>query len=98
MRPLKIKYFLLILNLHIIIKQILDILFYSINYFHGLQRKSSGSAEKLGGGVVSGVHVRSITWDNMQENNAVIIETDELEPFQVKAVIAADGVNSEIVS
>ena len=25
-----------------------------------------------------------------------IIETDELEPFQVKAVIAADGVNSEV--
>jgi len=59
-------------------------------------KEASQSAEKLGGGVVSGVHVRSITWDNMQDNNAVIIETDELEPFQVKAVIAADGVNSEI--
>jgi len=51
------------------------------------------SAENLGGGIVSGVHVRSIIW---KDENTIIIETDELEPFQVKAVIAADGVNSEI--
>jgi electron transfer flavoprotein-quinone oxidoreductase len=51
------------------------------------------SAEKSGGGIVSGVHLRSITW---RDENTIIIETDELEPFQVKAVIAADGVNSEV--
>jgi electron transfer flavoprotein-quinone oxidoreductase len=51
------------------------------------------AAEKQGGGIVSGVHVRSVSWDN--EGHAVI-ESDELEPFEVKAVIAADGVNSEI--
>ncbi len=51
------------------------------------------SAENLGGGIVLGVHVRSIIW---KDENTIIIETDELEPFQVKAVIAADGVNSEV--
>jgi electron transfer flavoprotein-quinone oxidoreductase len=51
------------------------------------------SAENLGGGIVLGVHVKSIIW---KDENTIIIETDELEPFQVKAVIAADGVNSEI--
>ena len=40
-----------------------------------------------------GVHVKIISW---MDENTIIIETDELEPFQVKAVIAADGVNSEI--
>jgi electron transfer flavoprotein-quinone oxidoreductase len=42
---------------------------------------------------VSGVHVRSIT---QQGEARTLVETDELEPFEVKAVIAADGVNSEI--
>jgi electron transfer flavoprotein-quinone oxidoreductase len=51
------------------------------------------SAEKSGGGIVSGIHLRSIT---LIEENTITIETDELEPFQVKAVIAADGVNSEV--
>ncbi len=51
------------------------------------------SAEKTGGGIVTGIHVRSIMWE---DENTIIIETDELEPFQVKAVIAADGVNSEM--
>ncbi|HEX6067436.1 MAG TPA: FAD-dependent oxidoreductase, partial [Nitrososphaera sp.] len=50
------------------------------------------AAEKHGGGIVSGVHVRSIGWSD----GRAVIETDELEPFEVKAVIAADGVNSEI--
>ena len=50
------------------------------------------SAERQGGGIVSGVHVRSIN----REDARTIVETDELEPFEVKAVIAADGVNSEI--
>lgn len=50
------------------------------------------AAEKQGGGIVSGVHVRSIGWSD----GRAVLETDELEPFEVKAVIAADGVNSEI--
>src|ERR671924_168301 len=50
------------------------------------------SAEKQGGGIVSGVHVRSISW----QEEKTLIETDELEPFEAKAVIAADGVNSEV--
>ncbi|MDH3361001.1 MAG: NAD(P)/FAD-dependent oxidoreductase [Nitrosopumilus sp.] len=51
------------------------------------------TAEKLGGGVIPGVHVKSISWNEL--GNA-IIQTDELDDFEVKAVIAADGVNSEI--
>ncbi|HEY6535933.1 MAG TPA: NAD(P)/FAD-dependent oxidoreductase [Candidatus Nitrosocosmicus sp.] len=51
------------------------------------------SAETLGGGIISGIHVKMLSWI---DENTIIIETDELEPFQVKAVIAADGVNSEI--
>ncbi len=53
---------------------------------------ASESAEKQGGGIVSGVHVRSLRW----QDDKTIIETDELEPFEVKAIIAADGANSEI--
>ncbi len=56
-------------------------------------KQAGEAAEKQGGGVVSGVHVRSIDWN---DEGRAIIETDELEPFDVKAVIAADGVNSEI--
>ena len=48
-------------------------------------------AAKVGGGIVSGVHVRNIVW----QNGKTIVEIDELEPIEVKAVIAADGVNSE---
>ncbi|HEY6404690.1 MAG TPA: electron transfer flavoprotein, partial [Nitrososphaeraceae archaeon] len=50
------------------------------------------SAEKQGGGIVSGVHVKNILW----QDGKTIIETDELKEFQVSAIIAADGVNSEI--
>ncbi|MDH3657340.1 MAG: NAD(P)/FAD-dependent oxidoreductase [Nitrosopumilus sp.] len=56
-------------------------------------RQAIESSEKLGGGIIPGVHVRSISWD---DNGNAIIQTDELEEFEVKAVIAADGVNSEI--
>jgi electron transfer flavoprotein-quinone oxidoreductase len=56
--------------------------------------QAAESAEKNGGGVVSGVHVKNITWQNGLDKT--IIETDELEEFEVKAVIAADGVNSEV--
>ena len=55
-------------------------------------KQASESAERQGGGIVSGVHVRSLTW----QNGKTIIETDEIEPFEAKAVIAADGVNSEV--
>jgi len=51
------------------------------------------TAQKFGGGIIPGVHVKSITWN---ENGKTIIQTDELEEFEVKSVIAADGVNSEI--
>ena len=54
------------------------------------------AAEKHGGGIVSGVHVRSVRWNSNNNDGRAIIESDELEPFEVKAVIAADGVNSEI--
>ena len=50
------------------------------------------TAEKQGGGIVSGVHVKNITW----HQGKTIIETDELKDFEVKAIIAADGVNSEL--
>ena len=50
------------------------------------------SAEKCGGGIVPGVHVNSISWNH---NGSTVIKTDELDEFEVKAVIAADGVNSE---
>lgn len=56
-------------------------------------RQAGEAAEKQGGGIVSGVHVRSIGWNGQGH---AVIETDELEPFEAKAVIAADGVNSEI--
>jgi len=50
------------------------------------------NAEKVGGGIIPGVHVNSISFDGYSS----IIITDEIEEFQVKAIIAADGVNSEI--
>lgn len=55
-------------------------------------KQASESAERQGGGIVSGVHVRSLRW----QDEKTTIETDELEPFEAKAVIAADGVNSEV--
>jgi electron transfer flavoprotein-quinone oxidoreductase len=57
-------------------------------------KEAEESAEKQGGGIIRGVHVESILWDN--HGSKTVIETNELEQFQVKAVIAADGVNSEI--
>ncbi|MDE1861596.1 MAG: electron transfer flavoprotein [Thaumarchaeota archaeon] len=50
------------------------------------------AAEKQGGGVVSGVHVSAIRW----EGQRTIVQTDELEEIEAKAIIAADGVNSEV--
>ena len=51
------------------------------------------TAQKFGGGIIPGVHVKSITWN---ESGIAVIHTDELEEFEVRAIIAADGVNSEI--
>jgi len=50
------------------------------------------NAEKVGGGIIPGVHVSSISFDGP----SAIIITDEIEEFEVKAIIAADGVNSEV--
>lgn len=55
-------------------------------------QQTDESAQKHGGGIVPGVHVNSITWNN----GKTIIQTNELEDIETKAVIAADGVNSEI--
>src|ERR671910_1793853 len=57
-------------------------------------KEAQESAEKHGGGIITGVHVRSLKWD--ENSSKIIIETDELAEFETKAVIAADGVNSEI--
>jgi electron transfer flavoprotein-quinone oxidoreductase len=55
--------------------------------------QANENAQKYGGGIVPGVHVNSIAWDN---NDKTIVQTNELEEIEVKSVIAADGVNSEI--
>jgi electron transfer flavoprotein-quinone oxidoreductase len=55
-------------------------------------KQAGENAERQGGGFVSGVHVRGVSWNG----DKTIVETDELEPFEVKAIIAADGVNSEL--
>jgi len=55
-------------------------------------RQAVESAEKMGGGIIPGVHVKSISWNGQK----AIIQTDELDEFEVKAIIAADGVNSEV--
>src|SRR5918911_1101200 len=64
-----------------------------LNSLNGWFAKQAGeSAERHGGGIVSGVHVHSLDW----HDGKIVIETDELEPFEARAVIAADGVNSEV--
>ena len=55
--------------------------------------RASEMAEKQGGGIISGVHVRDIQFS---KDMKALIYTDELEEFKAKTVIAADGVNSEI--
>lgn len=76
---------------------------YQINYAYSvllsklipwLAKEASDMSEKMGGGIISGVHVRSVGWE--RDSNDIVIETDELEPFRVRAVIAADGTNSEL--
>jgi electron transfer flavoprotein-quinone oxidoreductase len=53
---------------------------------------ASESAEKHGGGIITGVHVSDIHWID----NKTIVRTNELEEFEVRSIIAADGINSEI--
>jgi electron transfer flavoprotein-quinone oxidoreductase len=55
-------------------------------------KEASEAAQRYGGGIIPGVHVSSIEW----HQDITIITTDELEEFQVKAIIASDGVNSEV--
>ncbi|NHI03149.1 hypothetical protein DYY67_0270 [Candidatus Nitrosotalea sp. TS] len=55
-------------------------------------QQAGEAAQKHGGGIITGVHVSAIRW----EDGRTIIQTDELEEIEVKAIIAADGVNSEI--
>jgi len=57
-------------------------------------KQAEESAEKLGGGIIPGVHVKSLSWN--EQTGTIILQTDELDEFEVKAVIAADGVNSEV--
>jgi len=56
--------------------------------------QASESAQKYGGGIIPGVHVTSIEW--YKQNASTVVTTSEIEEFEVKAIIAADGVNSEI--
>jgi electron transfer flavoprotein-quinone oxidoreductase len=56
-------------------------------------QQADESAQKYGGGIVPGVHVNSVIWDN---DGRTIIQTDELEEIEARSIIAADGVNSEI--
>ena len=57
-------------------------------------KQAAESAQKFGGGIIPGVHVSSI--ERNSSSGTSIIKTDELEEFEVKAIIAADGVNSEV--
>jgi len=69
-----------------------SVLLNKLNFWFAKQAEEA--AEKLGGGIIPGVHVKSITWN--EQNGTSIIQTDELDEFEVKAIIAADGVNSEV--
>jgi electron transfer flavoprotein-quinone oxidoreductase len=59
-------------------------------------KRAEEQAAKMGGGIVDGVHVSDIEW--YEDGNGVTsrIITDELEEFESRAIIAADGVNSEV--
>ncbi|MEM2919268.1 MAG: hypothetical protein QXU29_00745 [Candidatus Nitrosocaldus sp.] len=59
--------------------------------------RAEEEAAKMGGGIIEGVHVRDIVWmdDGRGSRNSIIV-TDELEEFGARAIIAADGVNSEV--
>ncbi len=69
-----------------------SVLLNKLNSWFAVQAEKS--AQKLGGGIIPGVHVKSLAWND--QTGTTIIQTDELDEFEVKAVIAADGVNSEV--
>ncbi|MCH7941427.1 MAG: NAD(P)-binding protein, partial [Thaumarchaeota archaeon] len=48
-------------------------------------KEALDAAEKNGGGIVPGVHVSSIFWD--ERKGTTIVQADELEEFEVMAVI-----------
>ncbi|MCJ8306078.1 MAG: NAD(P)/FAD-dependent oxidoreductase [Nitrosopumilus sp.] len=68
-----------------------SVLLNKLNSWFAIQAEEA--AAKFGGGIIPGVHVKSII---RNENGTLIIQTDELDDFEVKAIIAADGVNSEV--
>ncbi len=68
-----------------------SVLMTKLNFWFAKQ--ATEIAQKIGGGIIPGIHVKSITWN---DKGRAIIQTDELDEFEVKAIIAADGVNSEI--
>src|SRR5438105_5798623 len=59
-----------------------SVLLYRLNAWFA--RHAAESAGVQGGGIVSGVHVKALNW----QGEMTVIETDELEPFKAKAVIA----------
>ncbi len=69
-----------------------SVLMNKLNFWFAKQAEES--AEKLGGGIIPGVHLKSLSWN--EKTGTTIIQTDELDNFEVKAIIAADGVNSEV--
>ena len=56
-------------------------------------KQTSKQAQKFGGGIIPGIHVKSISWN---DKGRAVIQTDEIKEFEVKAIIAADGINSEV--
>jgi len=68
-----------------------SVLMTKLNFWFAKQ--ATEIAQKNGGGIIPGIHVKSIIWN---DKGRAIIQTDELDEFEVKAIIAADGVNSEI--
>jgi len=68
-----------------------SVLMTKLNFWFAKQ--ATEISQKLGGGIIPGIHVTSITWN---DKGRAIVQTDELDEFEVKAIIAADGVNSEI--
>ncbi len=67
-----------------------SVLMAKLNRWFGEQAEEE--ALKVGGGILSGVHVRDIRW----VGDKTIVESDELEEFETSVIIAADGVNSEV--
>jgi len=67
-----------------------SVLLAKLNNWFG--KMAEEEAFKQGGGIIPGIHVNDIIY----KDEKCIIVTDELEEFETNAIIAADGVNSEI--